>query len=82
MKGLKKEVVKNKNKGNRQPSGFAKPVKVTKELCEFMNQTEGTEIARTEVTRALVFYIKEYGTAFYKAMLFLNALFSFAMITW
>ena len=59
MKGLKKEVVKNKNKGNRQPSGFAKPSKVTKELCEFMNKAEGTEIARTEVTRALVSYIKE-----------------------
>jgi chromatin remodeling complex protein RSC6 len=59
MKGLKKEVVKTKNKGNRQPSGFAKPSKVTKELCEFMNKEEGTEIARTEVTRALVSYIKE-----------------------
>ena len=59
MKGLKKEVVKTKNKGNRQPSGFAKPSKVTKELCEFMNKAEGTEIARTEVTRALVSYIKE-----------------------
>lgn len=59
MKCLKKEVVKTKNKGNRQPSGFAKPSKVTKELCEFMNKTEGTEIARTEVTRALVAYIKE-----------------------
>jgi len=59
MKGLKKEVVKNKNKGNRNPSGFAKPSKVTKELCEFMNKNEGTEIARTEVTRALVAYIKE-----------------------
>lgn len=59
MKGLKKEVVKTKNKGNRQPSGFAKPSKVTKELCEFMNKAEGTEIARTEVTRALVAYIKE-----------------------
>ena len=59
MKGLKKEVVKNKNKGNRKPSGFAKPSKVTKELCEFMNKTEGTEIARTEVTKALVSYIKE-----------------------
>lgn len=59
MKGLKKEVTKNKNKGNRLPSGFAKPSKVTKELCEFMNKTEGTEIARTEVTRALVTYIKE-----------------------
>ena len=58
MKGLKKEVTKKKNKGNRQPSGFAKPTKVTKELCEFMNKDEGTEIARTEVTRALVAYIK------------------------
>ncbi len=59
MKGLKKEVTKTKNKGNRQPSGFAKPSKVTKELCEFMNKAEGSEIARTEVTRALVAYIKE-----------------------
>ena len=59
MKGLKKEVIKTKNKGNRQPSGFAKTSKVTKELCEFMNKAEGSEIARTEVTRALVSYIKE-----------------------
>jgi upstream activation factor subunit UAF30 len=58
-KGLKKEVAKNKNKGNRKPSGFAKPSKVTKELCDFMKKDEGTEIARTEVTRALVSYIKE-----------------------
>ncbi len=60
MKGLKKEVSKNKNKGNRQPSGFARPSKVTKELCTFMNKEEGTEIARTEVTKALVSYIKEH----------------------
>jgi upstream activation factor subunit UAF30 len=59
MKGLKKDAAKNKNKGNRNPSGFAKPSKVTKELCEFMQKDEGTEIARTEVTRALVAYIKE-----------------------
>ena len=58
MKGLKKDINKNKNKGNRKPSGFAKPTKVTKELCEFMNKSEGTEIARTEVTRALINYIK------------------------
>ena len=57
MKGIKKQVTKNK--GNRQPSGFAKPSKVTKELCEFMNKVEGSEIARTEVTRTLVAYIKE-----------------------
>jgi chromatin remodeling complex protein RSC6 len=59
MNVLKKEIIKTKNKGNRQPSGFAKPSKVTKELCEFMNKAEGTEIARTEVTCALVAYIKK-----------------------
>uniref|UniRef100_A0A6C0AS44 DM2 domain-containing protein n=1 Tax=viral metagenome TaxID=1070528 RepID=A0A6C0AS44_9ZZZZ len=59
MKGLKKEVTKNKQKGNRKPSGFAKPGKITKELCFFLNKEEGTEIARTEVTRALIAYIKE-----------------------
>jgi chromatin remodeling complex protein RSC6 len=58
MKVMKKDNIKNIKKGNRQPSGFAKPSKVTKELCEFMNKSEGTEIARTEVTRALVSYIK------------------------
>ena len=59
MKGIKKDLIKNKNKGNRKPSGFAKPCKVTKDLCDFMNKNEGTEIARTEVTKALVNYIKE-----------------------
>jgi chromatin remodeling complex protein RSC6 len=61
MKGIKKDAIKTKkkNKGNRQPSGFAKPSKVTKALCEFMNKEEGSEIARTEVTRALVNYIKQ-----------------------
>ena len=59
MKGLNKEVSKNKNKGNRKPSGFAKPTKITNELCIFMNKEEGSEIARTEVTRALIAYIKQ-----------------------
>jgi len=58
MKGLKKVAEKSKNKGNKKPSGFANPTKVTKELCEFMNKQEGTQIARTEVTRALISYIK------------------------
>jgi chromatin remodeling complex protein RSC6 len=58
MKGLKKVAEKSKNKGNKKPSGFAHPTKVTKELCEFMNKEEGTQIARTEVTRALISYIK------------------------
>jgi chromatin remodeling complex protein RSC6 len=59
MNGLKKIVTKNNNKGNRSPSGFATPRKVTNELCNFMNKSNGTEIARTEVTKALIAYIKE-----------------------
>lgn len=64
-KNLKKEIknaekiVKTKTTKKRAPSGFAKPTKVTKELCEFMNKPEGSEIARTEVTKALVQYIKD-----------------------
>lgn len=58
-KQVKKGIAKNKNKVSRKPSGFAKPTKVTNELCYFMNQKEGTELARTDVTRALVSYIKE-----------------------
>ena len=62
LKNLNKKVLKNEIKSSnkkKQLSGFAKPSKVSKELCEFMNKKEGTEIARTEVTRALVSYIKE-----------------------
>jgi upstream activation factor subunit UAF30 len=59
IKELKKKIVKNKHKVARQPSGFAKPCKVTKELCEFMNKEEGTQIARTEVTKVLISYVKD-----------------------
>lgn len=59
IKELKKKIVKNKQKVVRQPSGFAKPCNVTKELCEFMNKEEGTQIARTEVTKALISYVKD-----------------------
>lgn len=46
-------------KAKRNPTGFAKPVKITKELCNFIDIPEGTEMARTEVTKALVKYIKQ-----------------------
>jgi chromatin remodeling complex protein RSC6 len=59
MNNIKKEKKKDKPKNKRAPSGFAKPTKVTKELCEFMNKPEGTEIARTEVTKTLTKYIKD-----------------------
>jgi chromatin remodeling complex protein RSC6 len=69
VRTLEKNVKKELNAGQKKikpvilkvkkaPSGFAKPTKVTKELCEFMDKPEGTEIARTEVTKVLVNYIK------------------------
>lgn len=61
LKNIKKDKTKEKLKTKRAPSGFAKPTKVTKELCDFMNKPEGTEIARTEVTKVLVNYIKEHN---------------------
>ena len=59
MKSVTKVLkTKDKTKKPKAPSGFAKPTKVTKELCEFMEKPEGTEIARTEVTKSLSQYIK------------------------
>ena len=58
LKNLKKEAEKNKPKGNKKPSGFAIPTKVTNELCEFMDKEKGSEIARTVVTKSLISYIK------------------------
>ena len=43
------------------PSGFAKPTKISDELCAFLTVAKGTEMARTEVTRKLNAYIKENG---------------------
>ena len=62
-KNIKKELKnvdkKNKNiKNPKLPSGFAKPTLVTNQLCEFMNRPVGAEIARTEVNKHLITYIK------------------------
>lgn len=58
LKNLKKDKEKTKPKTKRAPSGFAKPTKVTKELCDFLEKPEGFEIARTEVSKMLVKYIQ------------------------
>ena len=58
MRQLKRELQK-RPKVKRNPSGFAKPSKVSDELCEFMLRDKGTQIARTEVTQYIIQYIKE-----------------------
>jgi chromatin remodeling complex protein RSC6 len=62
FRGLKKEAAKKKQqKGNRKPSGFAVPTKISDELCKFMGLSSGAEVARTEVTQAVIKYIREHS---------------------
>ena len=59
VRQLEKENNKNKNKGNRNPSGFANPTKISSELCAFMKIPNGSQVARTEVTKHIIQYIKD-----------------------
>jgi chromatin remodeling complex protein RSC6 len=45
----------------RPPSGFAKPCKLSDELCKFLELPLGTEKARTDVTKMLNEYIKKHN---------------------
>ena len=46
-----------KRSGNRAPSGFVKPTRISSELASFLGKPKGTEMARTEVTREINKYI-------------------------
>jgi chromatin remodeling complex protein RSC6 len=59
MRTFAREAKKNKNKGNRKPSGFAVPTKISDALCEFMQKPKGSTAARTEVTQYIIKYIKD-----------------------
>jgi len=59
MRTFAREAKKNKNKGNRKPSGFAVPTKISDELCLFMQKPKGSTAARTEVTQYIIKYIKD-----------------------
>jgi len=59
MRTYARESKKNKNKGNRKPSGFAVPTKISDELCLFMQKPKGSTAARTEVTQYIIKYIKD-----------------------
>ena len=50
---------KRKNSGApRAPSGFVKPTLISKELATFLNKPQGSEMARTEVTKEINCYIR------------------------
>jgi chromatin remodeling complex protein RSC6 len=59
-KAVQKMVKKSsKQKKPRKPSGFALPVPVSAELCEFMGLEPGSHVPRTDVTKRLMTYIAE-----------------------
>jgi len=59
IKQLNRKNTKNKNKGNKNPSGFANPTKISTKLCDFMDLPDGSERARTDVTKYIIKYIKD-----------------------
>jgi chromatin remodeling complex protein RSC6 len=61
LKAAEKASQKRKRKqGNRSPSGFVKPTKISDELANFLSKDKGSEMARTEVTREINAYIREH----------------------
>lgn len=59
LKQIQKLNSKKKRKvGNRAPSGFVKPTKISEQLSTFLNKPSGIEMARTEVTREINKYIR------------------------
>lgn len=62
VKTAQKVSSKRKRKaGNRAPSGFVKPTKISDELASFLGKEKGTEMARTEVTRDINKYIRTHN---------------------
>jgi len=62
IKTAQKTNAKRKRKsGNRQPSGFVKPTKISDELAKFLEKPVGSEMARTDVTREINKYIRSHS---------------------
>ena len=57
---MKASAKKRRNTGNRKPSGFIKPTRISDELAHFLGKTVGTEMARTEVSKEINAYIQQH----------------------
>ena len=60
LKTAAKNGRKKRKTGNRAPSGFVKPTRISNELADFLNKPQNTEMARTEVTREINTYIRAH----------------------
>ncbi len=61
LKVVQKLNNKKKRKGTRAPSGFVKPAPISNELAQFLGKPEGSEMARTDVTREINKYIRAHN---------------------
>lgn len=62
LKVAQKANSKRKRKtGNRAPSGFVKPTRISDELANFLEKPSGSEMARTDVTREINLYIRSHN---------------------
>jgi chromatin remodeling complex protein RSC6 len=52
---------KKRLNAKNSPSGFAKPNKISDELCDFIGVPHGTEKSRTDITRLINAYVKEHN---------------------
>tara|TARA_B000000441_G_C21737483_1_gene351015 strand:- start:80 stop:685 length:606 start_codon:yes stop_codon:yes gene_type:complete len=57
---MKASAKKRRNTGNRKPSGFIKPTRISDELAHFLGKSVGTEMARTEVSKEINAYIQQH----------------------
>tara|TARA_B000000477_G_scaffold52176_2_gene43914 strand:- start:93775 stop:94425 length:651 start_codon:yes stop_codon:yes gene_type:complete len=53
------KVQRKRDNAKKSPSGFAKPCKISNELCKFVGIPEGSERSRTDITRFINAYVKE-----------------------
>ena len=61
IKQSQKVAKKKRKTGNRAPSGFVKPTRISDELAAFLGVEKGVEMARTDVTKEITNYIREHN---------------------
>jgi len=60
LKNAQKASKKKRSSGNKKPSGFIKPTKISDELAVFLGKEKGTELSRTDVSKEIKLYIDSH----------------------
>lgn len=61
MKKIVEKTERKRANARTSPSGFAKPTKISDEMCDFLGVARGTEMSRTDVTRRINAYVKQHN---------------------